>query len=342
MIAMAHSSFKAVLVDYDEDLFAPPHWVEGELAHHGIEWIVGQHRTPEAVLEAVRYGDVVMLQSVRPLLSRAVIQKLELCRCIVRLGIGYENVAVEAATKQGILVCNAPTYCIDDVADHALALLMAGVRHLARQDRWIRDGRWDRTGARPARRMKGCTMGFIAFGRIARALAERVSGFGMTLLAYDPYLDSDAIARHGAEKVELDELLSRADFVSIHCPLTDETHHLLGVREFGLMREGSFLVNTSRGPVIDEAALIGALRSGRLWAAGLDVFEQEPLPLDSPLRGFDNVIFTPHVGANSEESVADLYHTGVQITIDVCNGHWPQGVVNPEVGGRIAHKYRRD
>ena len=124
-----------VLVDYDEDLFAPPDWVEEELAHYGIEWIAGQHRSPDAVLQAARGGDVVMIQSVRPLLDRGVIQKLEQCRCIVRLGIGYENVAVDAATEQGIMVCNVPTYCIDDVADHALALLMAGIRHIARQDR---------------------------------------------------------------------------------------------------------------------------------------------------------------------------------------------------------------
>ena len=339
---MAPAPFRAVLVDYDEDLFAPPDWVEGRLADHGIEWSAGQHRSPEAVLQAASDRDVVLIQSVRPLLDRAVIQKLERCRCIVRLGIGYDNVAVDAASEQGILVCNVPAYCIDDVADHALALLMAGVRHIARQDRWIRAGRWDRTGARPARRMKGCTMGFVGLGRIARALAERVSGFGMTLLAFDPYVDSEAAARHGAEKVELDELLGRADFISVHCPLTDETHHLLGSREFGLMKEGVCLVNTSRGPVVDEAALIGALRSGRVWAAGLDVFEREPLPLDSPLRAFDNVILTPHVGANSEESVADLYRDGVQITIDVYRGHWPQGVVNPKVGGRTAFEHRRD
>jgi phosphoglycerate dehydrogenase-like enzyme len=160
-------------------------------------------------------------------------------------------------------------------------------------------------------------------------------------LAYDPHLDADAIARHGAKKVELDELLSRADLLSIHCPLTDETHHLLSTKEFGLMKDGVFLVNTSRGPVIDEAALVGALRSGKVWAAGLDVFEQEPLPLDSPLRAFDNVIFTPHVGANSEESVADLYRTGVRVTIDVCSGQWPRGVINPAVEDKTAYNYRR-
>jgi D-3-phosphoglycerate dehydrogenase len=339
---MANQSFEAVLIDYDEDLFAPPNWVVEELARNGITGTVGQHRTPEAVVETARAADIVMIQSVRPLLTRHVIEQLERCRCIVRLGTGYDSVDVEAATEQGILVCNTPTYCIDDVADHALALLMAGVRHIARQDRWIRAGRWDRTGARPARRMKGCTLGIVAFGRIGRALAERVSGFGMTVLAYDPYLDAETIACYGAQKVELDALLQHADFISVHCPLTDETYHLLGNREFNLMKEGVFIVNASRGPVIDETALVEALRSGKIWGAGLDVFEREPLPLDSPLREFDNVTFTPHVGANSEESVADVYRTGCQIAIAVYNGCWPQWLVNPEVESTTPYTYRRD
>lgn len=339
---MTNYSFKAVLVDYDEDLFAPPGWVAEELARYSVEWIVGQHRTPETALQAARTGDVVMQQSLRPLLTRPVIEQLERCRCIVRLGTGYDNVDVAAAAERGILVCNAPTYCIDDVADHSLALLLNAVRHVARQDRWIRAGRWDRTGARPARRMKGRTMGFVAFGRIARALAERVSGFGMTLLAYDPYLDPETMTRYGAQKVELDELLQRADFISVHCPLTDETYHLLSTREFNMMKDEVFIVNASRGPVIDEAALAESLRSGKVWGAGLDVFEREPLPLDSPLRLLDNVTFTPHVGANSEESVADVYHTGCQIAVDVCNGHWPQWVVNPEVESITPYAYQRD
>lgn len=339
---MEDLSFKATLVDYDEDLFAPLDWVGEELARHDIEWVVGQYRSPEAALEAARASDVVMIQSVRDLLTRTVIQQFERPRCIVRLGTGYDNVDVAAATAQGVLVCNTPTYCIDDVADHALALLMDGVRHIARQDRWIRAGRWDRTGARPARRMKGCTMGFVAFGQIARAVAERVGGFGMTLLAYDPYLDAETIAHYGAQKVTLDELLQRSDFISVHCPLTDETYHLLSAREFGLMKEGVFIVNTSRGPIIDESALLAALQVGKVWGAGLDVFEREPLPLDSPLREFEQVSFTPHVGANSLESVADVYHIGCQIAIDVCQGRWPRWVVNPAVESETAYTYRRD
>lgn len=334
--------FKATLIDYDEDLFTPPDWLGDDLARHGIAWIEGQHRTHQAVVEAAHASDVVMIQSARQLLTGPVIEQLERCRCIVRLGTGYDNVDVAAATRQGILVCNTPNYCVDDVADHALALLMEGVRHIARQDRWIRDGRWDRTGARPARRTKGCTMGFVAFGRIARALAERVSGFGMSLLGYDPYLDAEAMARYGVEKVDLDELLQRADFISVHCPLTDQTHHLLSTREFDLMKEGVFLINTSRGPIIDEAALVGTLRSGKVWGAGLDVFEHEPLPLDSALREFDNVTFTPHVGANSLESVVDVYQAGCQIAVDVYQGRWPPWVVNPEVESRTSYSYQRD
>lgn len=332
--------FKAVLIDYDEDLFAPPDWVGEELASAGIEWIAEQHSTSQSALEAARDADVVMLQSVRPLLTRTVIEDLSKCRCLVRLGIGYDTVDVEAATSRGIPVCNVPTYCIDDVADHALALLLDGVRHIAKQDRWIRAGRWDRTGARPARRMRGGTLGLIGFGRIARALAERASGFGLELLTFDPYVDAETAARWGAQKVDLETLLLRSDFISVHCPLNDETHHLLGRREFALMKEGVFLVNTSRGPIVDEEALADALLAGKVWGAGLDVFEQEPLPLSSPLRAFENVTFTPHVGANSEKSVTDLYRAGCQIAIDVRHGRWPASVVNPEVEAQFRQKCR--
>jgi D-3-phosphoglycerate dehydrogenase / 2-oxoglutarate reductase len=334
--------YKAVLIDYDDDLFEVPSWMASELAAAGIRFESRQCRTREDALDVASAAHVVMIQSVRPLLDVEAIARLEHCRCIVRLGIGYDSVDVTAATAKGILVCNTPTYCVDDVADHALALLLDADRHVALQDRWIRAGRWDRTGARPARRLKGCTMGFVAFGRIGQALAERMSGFGMTLLAYDPYQTAEAIARSGALKVELHELLRRSDFISVHSPLTPQTHHLIGHREFDLMKPGVYIVNTSRGPIVDESALVEGLRSGKVCGAGLDVVETEPLPLDSRLRDFENVTFTPHVGANSEESVAELYRTGCQIAIDVCNGRWPQAVVNPDVGATTSVPYRRD
>ena len=333
--------FTAVLIDYDDDLFEPPDWIAGDLELAGIRWTAGQYREPGAVLDAARQGDVVIIQSVRPLLTPAIIRQIPRCRCIVRLGIGYDSVDVAAATQEGILVCNAATYCVDDVADHAVALLVASVRHLSRQDRWIREGKWDRTGACPARRLRGCTLGLVGFGRIARAMAQRVSGFGLTLLAYDPFVEAESMAGLGVQKTDLAGLLTRSDFISIHCPLTDDTYHLLDSRAFGLMKDGTFVVNTSRGPIIEEAALVEALRGGKVWGAGLDVFEQEPLPLESPLREFDNLICTPHVGANSEESRSDLYRTGYQIVLDVQQGRWPQGVVNPEVKGSTRYPFQQ-
>jgi D-3-phosphoglycerate dehydrogenase len=334
------SHFTAVLIDYDDDLFEPPGWIAGELELAGVRWTAGQHRTTGAVLAAAREADVVLVQSVRRLLTGAVIPQLSQCRCIVRLGIGYDSVDLAAATEQGIPVCNVPTYCVDDVADHALALLLGSVRHLARQDRWIRADRWDRTGARPARRLKGCTLGLVGFGRIARAVAERVGGFGLAVLAHDPWVGADVMAEFGVQKTDLDELLPRSDFVSVHCPLTEDTYHLLDSTAFELMKHGVFVVNTSRGPIIEEAALVDALRMGKVWGAGLDVFEQEPLPRQSQLRQFDNVIFTPHVGANSEESRTDLYRAGYQIVVDVQQDRWPQGVVNPQVAGRTKYPFQ--
>ena len=333
--------YKAVLVDYDEDLYSPRGFEADLLAQAGIAWAVGQHRTPEAVVEAARDADVVLIQSVRPLLNREVIGSLPKCRGLIRLGIGYDSVDVRAATEYGIPVCNVPTYCVRDVAEHALALLMASVRHLACQDRWVRAGRWDRTGASPTLRMQGRTLGFVAFGRIARTLADLVQGFGMALLATDPYVDAETMARHGVQKVDLDELLRRSDFISVHAPLTEKTRHLLSHREFALMKDGVVLVNTSRGPVVDEAALVEALRSGKVRGAGLDVMEQEPLPPDSPLRTLDNVTMTPHVGAYSDESVEDLYRIGCRIVVDLVQGIWPEEVVNPEVEGRTRFPFRR-
>ena len=325
---------KVVLVDYDEDLFSPPDWMGEELAKIGANWHVGQHREKEAVLHVTHDADVVMVQSVRPLLTGDVIRQMERCRCIARLGIGYDSVDVGASTSEGILVCNVPTYCIDDVAEHALALMFDAVRHVARQDRWIRAGRWDRSAARPARRISGSTLGLVAFGRIARAVAGRAKGFGVNVIAFDPYVDVESMSQCGAEKVGLEELLRRSDFISVHAPLTDSTRHLLSWREFEMVKPGAVLVNTSRGPVVDNAALADALSSGRLWGAGLDVMEQEPLPADSPLRALENVTFTPHVGASSEESTTDLYRTAYEIARDVLGGHWPGSAVNPEVRPR--------
>ncbi len=324
-------TFRAVLIDYDEELFTPPVWIGDEFGRYHMEWTEGRFRTPEAALAAAREGDVVLIQSARPLLDRSLISQLERCRCIIRLGVGYDNIDLAAATERGIPVCNVPAYCTEDVADHALALMLNCVRQIGYQDRRIRAGFWDRSVARPNRPLRGSCLGIIGLGRIGRALARRVSGLGMTLLVDDPYVDAETIAGYGGQKVTLEELLVRADIISIHCLLNEETYHLLGPAEFARMKQGVFIVNTSRGPVIDEAALAEALERGQVWGAGLDVLEREPLPVDSPLRRFENLTFTPHSAASSEESLANVYRTGREIAMAVAEGRRPPEVVNPEV-----------
>jgi D-3-phosphoglycerate dehydrogenase len=325
------NKFKVILVDYDEDLFTPPEWIDEYLQSYGIEWVKGQYRSLDKVIQVSSDYDVVMIQSVRPLLTAKVIEALSRCKCIVRLGIGYDSVDIDTATENGIMVCNIPNYCVVDVADHALALLLDTTRNIAKQDRWIRSGIWDRTGARPSRRLSGSTLGFIGFGGIARALALRVGCFDMELISYDPYVEDEVFYQHEVEQVQLHDLLRRSDLITIHCALTDETHHLLSHKEFNEMKDGVCIINTSRGSIIDETALIEQVVKGKINGVGLDVFEQEPLPINSPLRKLDVVTLTPHVGANSEQSVEELYMSGCNIVIDVFNQTWPKNVINPEV-----------
>jgi len=323
-------SHKVVLVDYDEDLFAPRGW-EGEfMAKEGIEWVEGQWRNEADVVAQAGDADVVIVQSVRKLLNAQTIPMLKKCRGMIRAGIGYDSIDVEAATAQGIVVCNVPDYCAEDVAEHALSLILAAVRHLGVQDRLTRNGIWLREAAKPTRRLSGQTLGLLAFGRIARALAHKVQGMGLEVIVYDPFITEETAHSLGVTSVELDELLERADIISVHAPLTPQTRHILSAREFGLMKPTTVLVNTSRGPVVDEAALIDALKAGKILAAGLDVFEQEPPPADSPLYAMENVVLTPHTAAYSDDAVDDLYRGACQEAIDIIRGKLPAGAVNAD------------
>jgi D-3-phosphoglycerate dehydrogenase len=333
--------YKVALIDYDEDVFSPL-GSEGELlAAADADWTVGQYRSPDLALAAARGADVVMVQSVRPLLTRQVIRELEGCRGIIRVGIGYDSVDIAACTELGIALCNVPEYCTYEVAEHALALLLASARHLARQDRSVRTGAWHRTPAKPGHRLHGRALGLVGFGRVARILVEQSRGMGWQFIAFDPFLPRDVVQRYGVEQVGLEELLRRSDMISVHAPLTAETRHLLGSREFDLMKPGVIIVNTSRGPVIDEAALILALGSGKVASAGLDVFEVEPLGQENPLKQMDNVTLTPHVAGYSEESVADMYRTACQTATELLKGTWPAAAVNGAVRDQWLAKWSR-
>ena len=322
---------KVVLIDYDEKLFAPVGFEAEVLAQAGASWETFHCRTEKEALEVSQGAVVVAVQSVRLLLTREVLAQLPRCLCTIRAGAGYDSIDYKAATEYGIMVCNAPTYCTDDVADHAVALMLGCVRHVARLDAAMRRGRYARELARPTRRVRGTTLGIIGLGRIGSTVARRVKGWEMTVIAADPYVGQDRADELGVQMVDLEELLERSDFISVHSPLTEETHHLLSWDEFARCKPGLVLVNTARGPIVHEEPLVQALRDGRVWAAGLDVTEQEPLPPDSPLLGLDNVILTPHISANSPEAREDLYRLVCEISIDVVQGRIPQWVVNPEV-----------
>lgn len=326
---------KVALIDYDNDLFdiTPPvlAYMHEVIGAAGGQLAIGQHRTETEVLQAASDADVVVIQSVRPLLTEPVLAGLTKCRGLIRAGLGYDSVDIEAATRLGIPVSNVIDWCNDEVAEQAIGLLFAVALHLISLHEAVSEGGWDRSSAVPTYRMRGKTLGLIGFGRIAREVAVRLRGFGLDILAYDPYVGDGTMAGLDVEKVEWDELLRRSHYLSLHTPLTNDTYHLLNADAFARMRDGVIIVNTSRGPVIDEPALYDALRAGKVAGVGLDVFEIEPLPLDSPLRECANVVFTPHVSSYSQDAVDTLYKYTAEIAAAMLRRQWVPTIINPDV-----------
>ena len=325
--------FDVALVDYDPIPFditpAIQAGMQRSLAEAGAGLRLAQCRSEAAVLDFARAADLVMIQSVRPLLNRSVIGQLA-CRAIIRMGLGYDSVDVAAASERGILVSNVVDWCNDEVADHAAALLLAGLRRLGAMDRAMHRGVWERQPAMEIVRLRGRTLGILGFGRIGQAVAQRMAAFGLQLIASDPYLDLAAAQRCGVAPVSFDELLARSDVISVHARLVPETRHLLGAAEFARMKRGALLVNTARGAIIDEPALAAALQSGQLGGAALDVMEIEPLPPDSPLVKMENVLLTPHLASFSQDASAQLYQMSAAIAVALLQNRWAATIVNPQ------------
>ena len=250
-------------------------------------------------------------------------------KVVARMGVGYEHVDVAAATRHGVAVAMAFGANHDAVADHALALIAAAAHRIAEYDRRVRSGTW---GTLLHGRLHETAVGVVGFGRIGRAVAKRCLGFNMEVLVADPVADADTVARLGYRLVDLDELLRQSDFVTLHAPLTAETHHLIDARRLGLMKPSAILVNTARGGLVDEAALVAALQAGQLAGAALDVFETEPLP-DGPLRRFEQVVLTPHVGGISAASLQAMAGRAADNIIAILRGRDPGPglILNPEV-----------
>ena len=251
---------------------------------------------------------------------------------VVRTGIGLDTVDLPAATRHGVCVTHVPDFCYDEVADTAMTLLLAVARKVRLADQHVRGGSWRPSALLPMRRLRGQTMGLVAFGHIARMVAERAKGFGIRVVAFDPYLDAPAMAKVGVEKVDsLEALLACSDIVSVHTPLTKETQGLIGRAQFAAMKPGAILVNTSRGKVIDEEALIEALRSGRLAGAGLDVLWTEPPAKDNPLLKMENLVLTPHYASTTMEAIDDLAQKVSRQVVQYLRGEWPTYLANRTV-----------
>ena len=252
---------------------------------------------------------------------------------IVRYGVGLDNIDVAFATEQGIPVAYVPDYCMVDVAEHTMALLLSLSRKTVKFDRTVREGMWSIQEGLPLNRLTGRTLGLIGFGRIAPEVARRAKGFGLKVVAYSPSLTPDRAGAAGVEAVTLDELLRGSDFVSVHCPSNDETRGLVGTEALGKMKETAFLINTSRGEVLDEAAVADALREGRIAGAALDVRCQEPPADGDELIPLDRIINTPHTAFYSTESLIELRERAANEARRVFEGKDPENLVNPEYRG---------
>ena len=255
------------------------------------------------------------------------------CRIIARYGIGVDTIDLEAATRAGIIVTNNPTYCIEEVAEHTLALLLACARKIAFYDRMVRAGRWEVPPGKPLYRLAGRTLGLVGFGNIARQVAVRAAAFGMRVLYADPFVKEGQFAEPG-KKVELDALLAGSDFVSLHPPLTPETRKMMNDAAFSKMKPSAFVINCARGPVIDTEALVRALDAKKIAGCALDTTDPEPLPDPHPLRGRENVIVAPHVAWYSEQAMAGLQAGAPGEVRRVLSGEWPVNVVNKAVRGK--------
>jgi D-3-phosphoglycerate dehydrogenase / 2-oxoglutarate reductase len=295
------------------------------------------------VVDARRLGDAETLGLCRPAdaimtdyfrVDADVIRQLERCRVICQYGVGLDQLDVDAATIAGILVTHTPEYCVDELADHTLALLLAVARKIVHFDREVRAGTWDYNLTPPMHRLRGRTLGLVGFGRVGRAVAERARPLGLRVLASDPYVTDADIESAGAESAGLERLLKEADIISLHAPLTDQTRGLIGAAELATLKAGAILINTARGGLVDEASMLTALEEGRLAGAGLDVLAREPPDPDDPLLACENVVLTPHAGFLSEESLIAVQTQAAEEVRLALEGRIPRHAVNAAAVGR--------
>jgi len=317
----------SLLVAVADSVFPNLDLARDVLSAIGADVQLAPEPTPEAILKIASGADALLVTYAK--ITAEMIGGMKRCRIISRFGIGVDNVDLAAATAAGIVVTKVPDYCIDEVSDHAVALLLALVRKIPLSNAHVHAGRWEMKAVVPIHRLRGSVLGLMGFGRIPQLVAPKAKAFGVRVVACDPFVPAEVFASEGVESVGFADLLKQSDYVSIHTPLLPETRHLFTTGVFDQMKRGAYLINTARGPIVDEVALARALDQGQLAGAALDVMPQEP-PLGSPLLGRDNVIITPHTSFYSEESLLELQRKAAEEVVAVLTGRPPRNPVNPE------------
>jgi D-3-phosphoglycerate dehydrogenase len=293
-----------VLIAVTDSPFPSLDPAKAALARVDPELRMAKSASADDILAVARDADAILVTYAK--LPGDLLRQLTRCKAIGRFGLGVDNIDIPAAAELGITVTYVPDYCMHEVSDHAMALLLALARKIPLSNKLVQAGRWDMPAVVPIHRLAGRVLGLVGFGNIPRALAPKAKAFGLRVVTHDPYVPQQALAAAGVESVSFDRLLEISDFVSIHAPLMPATRGLFNAEVFRKMKTGALLINTARGPLVDEDALVSALDSGRLGGAALDVVAVEPLPKDSGVIGRDNVILTPHTAFYSVEALNEL------------------------------------
>ncbi len=314
---------KVVITDY---YYESIHQEAAVMAEMGAELLDYHCQTEDEVIAVASDCDALICQFAP--ITRRVIESLTRCRIIVRYAIGVDNIDVAAAEEHGIYVCNVPDYGIDEVSNHAIALLLDCAKKLTYLAGQVKQGNCSYTIVKPLFRMEGKTLGLMGFGRIPRLVAKKMAGFGVHIIAYDPMMNEEQARELGVTPVSFDQLLRESDYLSVHCPLTADTHHLFNESAFRAMKPTAIFINTARGGVVKEEDLIRALEQGEIAMAGIDVTETEPIPVGHPLLKLDNAVVTPHAAWYSEEAVQSLQLKAAQEAARVLMGQPPLNPVN--------------
>ncbi len=317
------------------DLLPPPmHNVEVEVLEGLAQVDIREYEDETSLRDLASDVDALLVWYSIPV-TKSVIDRMERCKVIVDAGVGYDNIDLESAGRRGIYACNVPDYCVDEVADHTLGLMLALLRKIPAMDSSVRSGNWDFRAAIPIASLRGKVLGVVGLGRIGSAMTLRCLPLGMKVRVYDPYIPPGKEKSFGAEAVSWDRILAESDVLTLHVPLTEETRHMLGLEEFRKMKDTAVVINTSRGEVIDKETMVEALEKGMIGGAACDVLEGEPpaggeFNTEDPLLQLDNFIVTPHMAFFSFESGMALRRMAAEEIARVLKGEEPRAPVNLE------------